>query len=602
MTEYSHTVDVQLGHISEGTEHIEFVKKIMNRSLTMRMKHSFANVTQAVCVDKNIDKNVIELSTGCEKGYECTISRPYMKEIKQFSVDSDKIRIVVIANDTFSARQAYLCLINKFMRRSYNSSTEGNHMVVTSEEDTYSEIYDEQDSELAIEEKITVITDNYFKEKYAKVEKEASQLSLNLGKQSAMERFKGNNLLFEICSNYDADDIIDGILKHDNRCIAIMLSQGTSYEYFIRRLSFEGGFDVIRVGRHSQADYVEYAKRYLDYHGFEIDMNCDFNNVLEQLQAYRGSLFTETDIYTLLGRGMDKAFARNENIIKESDLSLNWSFGNKSAMEMLEEVVGLDIAKDTIKRLVAVKRVVMENTTSYEGNSSIHTNMIFAGNPGTGKSKLARLYARMLSEIGLSNGCFEDVSRVDLVGKYVGHTAAKVNQVFERARGGVIFVDEASFLLGDDSFVREAVVEFVRFMELYPETTVIFATYKQEAEQLLHVDAGFRSRISKVVVFEDYEHQELYEIMELLARDFGVKLEQNCRVPMEEYIEKIRDQDGFANGREVRKLLESAMEEYGLRTHEAEGVITEKDVDNAAKLLMKQREISPKKRIGFGGF
>ena len=215
------------------------------------MKYSFANVTQAVCVDKNIDKNIIELSTGCERGYECTISRPYMKEINQFSVDRDKMRIVVIANDTFSARQAYLCLINKFMRRSYNTITEGTHMSPATEEDAYSEIYDEQDSELAIEEKVTVITDNYFKEQYARAEKEASQLSMNLGKQGCMEHFKGTNLLFEICSNYDADDIIDGILKHDNRCIAIMLSLGTSYEYFIRRLSFEGGFDVIRVGRHS---------------------------------------------------------------------------------------------------------------------------------------------------------------------------------------------------------------------------------------------------------------------------------------------------------------------------------------------------------------
>lgn len=302
------------------------------------MKYSFANVTQAVCVDKNIDKNIIELSTGCERGYECTISRPYMKEINQFSVDRDKMRIVVIANDTFSARQAYLCLINKFMRRSYNTITEGTHMSPATEEDAYSEIYDEQDSELAIEEKVTVITDNYFKEQYARAEKEASQLSMNLGKQGCMEHFKGTNLLFEICSNYDADDIIDGILKHDNRCIAIMLSLGTSYEYFIRRLSFEGGFDVIRVGRHSQADYVEYANRYLDYHGFQLAPNCDFNHVLEQLQAYRGALFTETDIYTLLAKGMDKAFARNQNIIKESDLALNWSFGNRSAMLFVEWV------------------------------------------------------------------------------------------------------------------------------------------------------------------------------------------------------------------------------------------------------------------------
>lgn len=565
------------------------------------MKFEYSEVTQVVNTARKIEENVVELATGYENGYKYTVSRPYMKEIEEFSLPDDKLRIVIIARDTFSARQAYLCLINRYIRRKVSGIKDEAPTSDELEDNSYSEIYDEQDLDIAIEEKVTVVTDKYFKEKYDKSEKEGNQLSLSKGGSSGIEIFRGSNLLFEVGSNYDADAIIDGILKHDNRCIALALSPSTSYEYYIRRLSFEGNFEVVRVGRHSQNDYVGYAQRYLEHHGFQLASNCNINQILEQVQAYRGSLFTETDIYTQLEKGMDKAFRRNETIISDTDLALNWSFGTRSAKDMLDEVVGLESAKNTIKRLVAVKRVLVENSTGMDNNVSLHTNLIFAGNPGTGKSKLARLYAKMLSEINVSNGCFEDVCRTDLIGKYVGHTAAKVKQVFERARGGVIFVDEASFLLGDDSFVREAVVEFVRFMELYPETTVIFATYKQEAEHLLHIDAGFRSRISRIVIFEDYKHGELYEIMQLLAKDFGIKLEDNCRVPMEEYIEHIRGQAGFANGREVRKLLETALEEYGLRNHIPGDAITVKDVDNAAKLLLEQRTISPQKRIGFGG-
>ena len=171
------------------------------------------------------------------------------------------------------------------------------------------------------------------------------------------------------------------------------------------------------------------------------------------------------------------------------------------------------------------------------------------------------------------------------------------------AEGGVLFVDEASFLLGDDKFVQEAVIEFVRYMELYPETTVIFATYKQEAEELLNVDPGFRSRISRIITFEDYEERELFEIMEVVAKKYGVELEPACIGPMREYIAAIRGNKGFANGREVRKLLEIAMEEYGMREHTAEdkSLISEEDVSKAAKILLGQRTIIQERTIGFGG-
>lgn len=569
------------------------------------MKYNHSDITQAVSLVRHIGKHIMELETGCNKGYEYTLSQPYMQEIMQYSVEGDKLRVILVADDVFSARQAYLCLINKFIRRMMVTDCNGgNNASAEEEEDDYIALYEDRDStDIAVIEKVTVITDQYFKEIFDASAKEGNNISFSLKAQEAMESFPGDNLLFELCHTYNADAIIDNLLNQKKRCIAIMLRPKESYEYYIRRLTFEGEFDVLRVGRHSQKDYLECAHRYLEYHGFRLENEPELSGLLEKLQAYRGALFTETDVYTLLEKGMEKAFKRKSNIILAPDLALKGVMESKSAMEMLDDVVGLEGAKNAIKRLIALKKVIGNSAACYEAGNLIHNNMIFAGNPGTGKSKLARLYAKMLSAIGVSNGCFEDVSRADLVGKYVGHTAAKIKEVFERALGGVIFVDEASFLLGEDSFVKEAVVEFVRFMELYPETTVIFATYKEEAEQLLHVDAGFRSRVSKIVCFEDYGQEELYEIMNLLAKDYGVKLDENCRIAMEEYIDKIRGSAGFANGREVRKLLECSMEEYGLRDDSGKSEwILKEDVSNAAKFLLKQREIVPKrKNIGFLG-
>ena len=319
------------------------------------------------------------------------------------------------------------------------------------------------------------------------------------------------------------------------------------------------------MGRPSQVDYINAAKRYLDYHDFCLDEAVDLGEVIEQLKSYRAGLFTETDIYTLLSKGMSKAFRKNTNCIMKNDLQLQWFQGRKSTMTQLEEMIGLENAKETVKRLISIKKVMMDKNRTVEADNLIHTNMIFAGNPGTGKSKLAELYAKLLAEIGVSNGHFENVSRADIIGKYVGHTAAKIKELFERSVGGVIFVDEAAFLLGSDNFIQEAVIEFVRFMEMYPATTVIFATYKQKAEELLGVDAGFRSRITRIISFEDYSNEELWCILKYMSEGYGVKLDEGCRIPMEEYIEKIRREESFANAREVRKLLETSMEEYGLR-------------------------------------
>ena len=151
-----------------------------------------------------------------------------------------------------------------------------------------------------------------------------------------------------------------------------------------------------------------------------------------------------------------------------------------------------------------------------------------------------------------------------MIGKYVGHTAAQLQKIFEKADGGVLFIDEASFLLEDDRFVKEAVIELVRFMELYPQTTVIFATYPKEAEALLECDPGLASRIYQTISFENYSKEQLWEIAKVMAKKYEFEIAEECKDILEEYLEKLSKNENYGNAREVRKLLQAVMEEYGL--------------------------------------
>ena len=561
------------------------------------MKFSCSEITQSVKAKKNSEKNILTFSIGGEEkqGYETTLAMEYMKEIAEYQIQRNRLRVILIANHEFEARQAWLCLSNRFLKQLHGNQKEIQRNAASlAVLDDYSDLYEKQKEELLVKETVKVVTEQYFKAAFDRAKKSLVELE----DESKIARISGNNVLYELLHSDSEDMIIDSILEQNKQCIAVMLPAYGASEYVIRRFRFEGEYDVIQVGSHSMQDYLNYAKRYVTYHGFKLQDDEALGTVIEYLQQYRGKLFTEEDIYTLLSRGMEKAFNRDEDTVLIEDLALPWELGRKSAMDRLQDIVGMESAKETIKRLLAVKKV-MKNKNGV-GEKHIHTNFVMAGNPGTGKSMLSRLYAKLLAEIGVSNGRFEDVHCSDLIGQYVGHTAPKVKEAFERAEGGVLFVDEASFLLGETTFVREAVIEFVRFMELYPETTVIFATYKQEAEDLLNVDPGFRSRISRIITFEDYSEQELFEIMTVLAKEYGLELDEKCIVPMGKYIDEIRGQKGFANGREVRKLLEIAMEEYALREPDSyEHFILEKDVSNAAALLLKQREIQTERNIGF---
>ena len=233
----------------------------------------------------------------------------------------------------------------------------------------------------------------------------------------------------------------------------------------------------------------------------------------------------------------------------------------------------------------------------------LHGNMIFYGNPGTGKTTSARLLAEIMADNGVTNTTFTEASRSDIIGQFVGTTATKVAALFEKARGGVLFVDEAGFFLNSEAggYVNEALKEFVRFMENYPDVTVIFGMYESEAENFLKLDAGLSSRISRMVEFRDYSTKEMQDIFHHMAKTQGYSLENGAWSPVMEYINALKKEKTFGNARELRKVIESSIVAHSVRLSKNKAakadVLTVSDVNRGIERLRKNPRT--KKEFGF---
>lgn len=232
----------------------------------------------------------------------------------------------------------------------------------------------------------------------------------------------------------------------------------------------------------------------------------------------------------------------------------------------LSEIVGLSQVKEYILSLeddFKIRQLRKEKGLKSQAPSM---HMIFTGNPGTGKTTVARIVSRYLKAIGvLAGGQLVEVTRADLVGQYVGHTAPLTQKAIESALGGVLFIDEAYSLYRgrDDSFGLEAIDALVKGMEDHrEELVVILAGYSKEMEEFLSANSGLRSRFPNIIEFPDYTAQELLEITRSIVKSKGYRLDPGCDSPLLSYYQRMQetgDPRTNGNGRMARNKVEEAV-------------------------------------------
>lgn len=243
----------------------------------------------------------------------------------------------------------------------------------------------------------------------------------------------------------------------------------------------------------------------------------------------------------------------------------------KSPMRQLNELIGLRQVKSELQSLTRFIEVNQKRKEAGLRVAAISYHCVFAGNPGTGKTTVARILAGIYRQLGiLKKGQLIETDRSGLVAEYVGQTAVKTNKMIDRAIGGVLFIDEAYTLAqgGENDYGREAIATLLKRMEDERDRlVVILAGYTNEIEQFINSNPGLRSRFNRYVHFDDYTEEELFQIFILQAQKYDYHLDDEAKGALRSLLhEKVENrQKDFGNARYVRNLFESVIENQAVR-------------------------------------
>jgi probable Rubsico expression protein CbbX len=231
--------------------------------------------------------------------------------------------------------------------------------------------------------------------------------------------------------------------------------------------------------------------------------------------------------------------------------------------ELDRELVGLAPVKRRIREIAALLLVERARRRLGLHHEPPTLHMSFTGNPGTGKTTVALKMAGLLHRLGyIRQGHLVTVTRDDLVGQYIGHTAPKTREVLKKAMGGVLFIDEAYYLYraeNERDYGQEAIEILLQVMENQrDDLVVILAGYADRMERFFSSNPGFRSRIAHHIDFPDYQNEELLAIADIMLSKQGYKLAPAARDALEEYVRLRRTQPHFSNARSIRNALDRA--------------------------------------------
>ncbi|WP_041423882.1 stage V sporulation protein K [Thermosediminibacter oceani] len=262
-------------------------------------------------------------------------------------------------------------------------------------------------------------------------------------------------------------------------------------------------------------------------------------------------------------------------------------------MKELDSLVGLTKVKQLVKEIQAFVEIQKRRQKEQLVSEPLVLHMIFKGNPGTGKTTVARLFGKIFKQMDvLQKGHLVEVERADLVGEYIGHTAQKTREQIRRALGGILFIDEAYSLArgGEKDFGKEAIDTLVKAMEDHKDNLiVILAGYKDEMDWFLRTNPGLRSRFPIQIEFSDYTIEELMEIAKIMVEKRQYKLTPEAYAKLERVLKGSKNSayyDKMGNARLVRNLIEKAIRRQALR------LVNQKHISREDLIYIKEEDIA----------
>ncbi len=262
---------------------------------------------------------------------------------------------------------------------------------------------------------------------------------------------------------------------------------------------------------------------------------------------------------------------RIDEIQNESTDIETAKISHKSAIDALDELVGLTSVKKEIRELADFVKIQKTRKDKGLPTTEISYHLVFTGNPGTGKTTVARLVSEIYRDMGvLSKGTMTEVSAKDLVAGYVGQTAIKTGKVIEESLGGVLFIDEAYSLVDktEQGYGHEAIDTLLKEMEdKRNDFAVIVAGYDKEMNDFINSNPGLKSRFNRFIHFDDYNASEMYEIFSRIAENNRYTINDEARDTIKSYFSNvcIKHDEGFANGRTVRNVFEKIVSKQASR-------------------------------------
>lgn len=291
----------------------------------------------------------------------------------------------------------------------------------------------------------------------------------------------------------------------------------------------------------------------------------------------------------------NSSFSQSENskVTEEKPVAINDILG-PDPFEELEGMIGLDSVKAEVKSLANYIKLMQEREAKGLKSPNISYHCVFSGNPGTGKTTVARILARIYRDLGVvSKGHLVETDRNGLIGAYVGQTGPKTNALIDSALGGVLFIDEAYGLMDNGGYGDEAIATLLKRMEDdRKDLVVIVAGYTDEMKKFIDTNPGLQSRFTRYINFPDYSPEELYNIFLARMKPYSLKLSADGSEALKEVLDKVFKSKtrNFGNGRYVRNLFETAVTNMANRlskksapTDEELSTITQADIEYAFK-------------------